>query len=111
MNIGTKLRGLREDRDLTQQDIADYLQIDRKTYNRYEQSKHEIKVDVIVKLAVYYNISMDYICGITNYETPLKTEDNSIIRNKLTSKQILLLEKYEKNKDLQKAVDKLLDIK
>ena len=110
MIIYERLRNLREDHDLTQQEIADILQIDRKTYLRYEKGLNEIKIDLLVKLARYYKVSTDFICGLTDQS---KTNENKSPKTKqeLTAKQIALVNNYENNPDLQKAVDKLLDIK
>lgn len=58
------LRGLREDRDLTQQDIADLLKIGRTMYRRYESGQTEIPVRHLKTLCVYYGISSDYILGL-----------------------------------------------
>lgn len=108
MEIQQRLKDIREDRELSQQEVADYLKIDRKTYCRYEKGHHEIKVDVLVKLAQYYNLSLDYITGITN--VPEKLNSSRHLNQQLNSKQLKLIHQYEHNKEFQKAVDKLLDI-
>lgn len=61
-----RLRDLREDCDKTQKDIADYLGILQNQYHRYETGKREIPFHLAVKLAEYYNVSLDYIAGLTN---------------------------------------------
>lgn len=58
-----RLRDLREDSDKTQQDIADYLNMHRSVYRRYESGEREIPVWALEKLADLYNTSIDYIVG------------------------------------------------
>ena len=61
-----RLRDLREDCDKTQKEIADYLGIIQNQYHRYETGKREIPYHMAIKLAKYYNVSLDYIAGMTN---------------------------------------------
>lgn len=63
---------MREDRDLTQQQIATYLQCDQSLYSKYEREEREIPLNIIVKLAVYYQTSIDYLVGLTEEKTPPK---------------------------------------
>jgi transcriptional regulator with XRE-family HTH domain len=65
MNYAERIRALREDSDQTQSDIAALLQIGQRTYCDYELGKTRIPVDSLIILARYYNVSMDYICGIS----------------------------------------------
>ncbi len=60
-----RLRDLREDRDLNQKTVADLLNIHQTTYSDYELGKLNIPVNVLVKLADFYNTSIDYIVGRT----------------------------------------------
>ena len=64
MEIYEVLRGLREDRDLTQKEIADYLKIGRTMYRRYETGITEIPVRHLKSLCQFYGISADYILGL-----------------------------------------------
>ena len=57
------IRNLREDNDKTQQEIADYLNIKQTTYSKYELGKINIPIEVFVKLADYYGVSVDYLVG------------------------------------------------
>lgn len=61
-----RLRDLREDSDRTQQEVADYLNMHRSVYRRYESGEREIPVWAIVKLAELYHTSTDYILGLTD---------------------------------------------
>lgn len=60
------IRNLREDRDKKQQEIADYLHIKQTTYSKYELGKINIPIDVFIKLADYYHVSVDYLLGRTD---------------------------------------------
>ena len=59
------IRALREDSDYTQREIAGLLGIGQRTYSDYESGKTRIPVDSLIVLAKHYNVSMDYICGLT----------------------------------------------
>ena len=61
-----RLEDLRRDADKTQQEIADVLNCKREVYRRYEKGIHEIPAWALVKLAEYYDTSVDYILGLTN---------------------------------------------
>lgn len=65
-----RLKDLREDKDMVQKEIADYLGIDQRVYSNYETGKREIPTRFVVKLALFYNTSADYILGITNITAP-----------------------------------------
>ena len=59
------LRNLREDKDLTQQNIADYLKIGRTMYRRYETGETEIPIRHLKALCILYGVSADYILGLS----------------------------------------------
>lgn len=61
-----RLRDLREDKDLFQKDIAQVLETSQKQYSRWETGEQELPMHNFVKLAVFYNVSLDYIAGLTN---------------------------------------------
>jgi transcriptional regulator with XRE-family HTH domain len=61
-----RIRSLREDFDLTQAKIAALLNVGQKTYSDYELGKSRIPVDSLIVLAAFYNVSMDYICGVSD---------------------------------------------
>lgn len=69
-----RIRDLREDRDLTQQDVAYHLGQHLTTYRRWETGIHEVPAIIIKELALYYNITADYLLGITNDPQPLPTK-------------------------------------
>ena len=59
------IRNRREDNDKTQQEVADYLNVKQTTYSKYELGKINIPVDVFIKSADYYGVSVDYLVGRT----------------------------------------------
>ena len=61
-----RIRDLREDKDLRQEDIAPILQISREQYSRWERGAQEIPFHHVITLAKYYRVSIDYIAGLTN---------------------------------------------
>lgn len=65
-----RLREMREDKDLFQKDIANYLNIDQSNYSKYELEKINIPIDIIYKLADYYNCSIDYLLYRTDEKKP-----------------------------------------
>ena len=64
MNYAERIRALREDCDKTQVEIAQLLKVGQRTYCDYELGKTRIPVDSLIILAKFYNVSMDYICGL-----------------------------------------------
>lgn len=65
-----RLKDLREDRDLTQKKIAEYLHIKQNTYSQYENGQRQIPLEMLVSLAQYYGTSLDYIVGLTDNKKP-----------------------------------------
>ncbi len=63
MKMRLRIRDLREDNDLTQKQICEYLICDQSLYSKYERGEREIPLNLIIKLADYYNVSLDYITG------------------------------------------------
>ena len=61
-----RLRDLREDNDITQTQIASVLNIKQNTYSQYENGKRQMPLELLWKLADYYNTSIDYLVGRTN---------------------------------------------
>lgn len=66
-----QIRDLREDNDLTQADIAAILNITQRTYSRYENDDRAIPLEQLVRLAEYYNTSVDYLLDRTDKKTLL----------------------------------------
>ena len=59
-----RIRDLREDNDLTQAQVAEYLNMKQPQYNRYERGLRDIPSDILIALARLYNTSTDYILGL-----------------------------------------------
>ena len=70
MNYYQRLRDIREDHDLTQKDIAELLKTTRQQVSKWESGIQMMGVDKYIKLAEYYNISLDYLLGLI--DTPNK---------------------------------------
>ena len=66
-----RLRDIREDRDLKQSDIASVLEIHRQAYARYESGQVEMPIRHYKTLARYYQVSIDYLCSLVDYEKKL----------------------------------------
>ncbi len=72
--IFENIRNLREDNDKTQVELAEYLHVKQTTYSKYELGKINIPIEVFIKLADYYDVSVDYLLGRTQHK---KTADSS----------------------------------
>lgn len=66
--IFCNIRNLREDNDKTQQELAEYLNVKQTTYSKYELGKINIPIEVFLKLADYYDVTVDYLLGRTSNE-------------------------------------------
>ena len=70
MKMNLRIRDMREDQDLKQKQIAEYLLCDQSLYSKYERGERELPLRLAVKLAEYYGVSMDYLLGLTDVRTP-----------------------------------------
>ena len=61
-----RIRDLREDKDLTQKQMADILHCSQQVYSNYELGQRDIPTAILIKLSSLYNVSVDYLLGITN---------------------------------------------
>lgn len=73
MEYRIRIRNLREDHDRTQQEIAEYLGTSQTMYARYERGANEMPVRHLMNLARYYNVDMNYICGLSSRKNPFPT--------------------------------------
>ena len=71
-----RIRNLREDRDLTQAEVAKFLNVEQNTYSQYETGVLYYPLDVVIKLAVFYNTSVDYLVGLTDIQKPYPRNKN-----------------------------------
>lgn len=67
----TRLKDMREDKDLTQEQCAQIAYISKNSYIRYEKGERIPPLDVMISFAKFYNVSLDYLAGITNDKKPL----------------------------------------
>jgi len=67
--IYPNIRNLREDNDKKQIELANYLNVKQTTYSKYELGKINIPVEIFIKLADYYDVSVDYLLGRTKEKT------------------------------------------
>ena len=65
-----RIRELREDRDIKQITIAQYLNMSQNGYSQYETETNKVPVEVLKKLAIFYNTSIDYLTELTNEQKP-----------------------------------------
>ena len=65
-----RLKAIREDRDITQKTLSEFLNIKQNTYSQYENGQRQLPIDTLIKLAEYFDTSTDYILGLT--DTPQK---------------------------------------
>ena len=61
-----RIRDLREDRDLRQRQVADYLNCSQQVYSNYELGQRDIPTEVLIKLATFYDVSVDYLLDQTS---------------------------------------------
>lgn len=65
-----KLKELREEADIKQSTLANYLHIKQNTYSQYENGHRQLPIDILIKLAEFYNVSTDYILELTSEKEP-----------------------------------------
>ena len=65
IDVKLRIRDLREDNDLTQQEVAAYLHCDQSLYSKYERGERDLPLDYFMKLGQYYKVSLDYLTGLT----------------------------------------------
>ena len=70
MNYTERIRNLREDNDLTQKFISKKIHVAQTTYSDYENGTVRIPVECLIRLADFYNVDMNYICGISKHKNP-----------------------------------------
>lgn len=68
--IYRRIRDLREDKDITQKEMARILNCSQQVYSNYELGQRDIPTDILIKLARIHNVSVDYILGLTDISTP-----------------------------------------
>ena len=69
-NYYPRLKDMREDHDLSQQAVAEYLDMKQPQYSRYERGLRDVPTDILIRLARLYGTSVDYLLGLTNEIKP-----------------------------------------
>ena len=100
---GKRLRDLREKKNVSQAEVANFLGIERTTYTAYESGKSR-PVRCLNELAQYYNVSVDYILGLSEYPLPKEIRFDSLAEKEKT----LLLNYWELNETGRKKVDEYI---
>lgn len=78
-NYYPRLRDLREDRDLTQLQVAQMLGMKQPQYCRYERGLRDVPTDILIRLATFYGTSVDYLLGLTNEIRPYRRSENHFV--------------------------------
>ena len=70
MNYAERMRNLRQLNDLSQKKVADMLGVAQTTYSQYELEKRPMPIDYLIALCKFYNVSADYMLGLSNRKNP-----------------------------------------
>ena len=70
MQMKTRIRDMREDADLNQKTIAEYLLCDQSLYSKYERDERALPLELAVRLAEFYHVSVDYLLFLTDEKKP-----------------------------------------
>ena len=73
-----RIRNLRIEKDLTQKQLSDILNLKQNTYSQYEIGVLNYPVELLIKLSEYYDTSVDYLLGLTDEKTPYRRKNQSI---------------------------------
>ena len=84
-----RIRDLREDADLTQKQVADKLYLHLTQYRRYERGESEVPLNIAINIAKLYNVSLDYIAGLTN-------EKQGLTKSTLDDEETVLIKNFRK---------------
>lgn len=109
MNYYQRLKDLREDHDIKQADIAKIINTTQQQICKYETGKQMMGIDKYIKLAEFYNVSIDYLAGVIETPKPLHEKFNPNPTS-ITTKEQKILKAYKDHPEMQEAIDKLLDI-
>lgn len=67
-----RIRDMREEKGMTQQQVADYLMCDQSLYSKYERGEREVPLELMVKLAKLFETSIDYLVKLTDHKQPYR---------------------------------------
>ena len=71
-----RIRDMREDMDLTQKQVADMLNCSQQVYSNYELGQRGIPTDILIKIAKLYNVTTDYLLGLSDVKNPYSGEND-----------------------------------
>ena len=77
-----RLKDIREDLDITQKQVADYLHVKQNTYSQYENGHRQLPLELLVQLALYFQTSADYILGLTDERRPYPRAIGVVLQKK-----------------------------
>ena len=77
MDMILRIRDLREDRDLKQREMAELLLCDQSLYSKYERGERELPLHLAIQLAEFYDVSVDYLVGLTDEPAPYPRRRNA----------------------------------
>lgn len=100
-----RLRDLREDRDLTQKDLAEELYMQTTQYRRYETGERSLSLETAVALAEFYNVSLDYLAELTDYNGKIETSELSV-----DEKQLLTYFRKLNSKDKERLLERAMTL-
>lgn len=103
-NTAQIIRGLREDNDLKQADLAKVLSVSQQYYSKYETGQYELPIRHIITLAKFYNISSDYLLGLTDSSAAFI---NSAVKTPI---QVLIDDILDLNDNSKKAVKDYVEL-
>lgn len=107
MGYYQRLKDLKEDADITQKQVSEIIDVSVNHYGKYERGETDIPFEKVIILAKYYDVSLDYIAGFTNYK-------HGEYNNEFSNDELLLIKKYrmltERNKGKHEVLlDQLID--
>lgn len=76
MEYYERIKELREDRDISQEELSKLLNISQQTLSQYENNKRKLPIDLLKKYAIIFNVTTDYILGINENESKIKNQIN-----------------------------------
>lgn len=114
MALYRRIRDLREDSDISQKTVAEYLGTTAQYYGRYEQGQAELPFERAIQLGKFYNVSLDYLAGLTDNKRGIgadeiigrlnETSDKLSRSNDKLNRHAELIEKYERLSDTSKLI-------
>ncbi|WP_099832354.1 helix-turn-helix domain-containing protein [Streptococcus suis] len=117
VKIGERLRSLRIDNSKSKQELSIYLDITESSYNRYEQGTRQPDIESLIKLAIFYNVSLDYLLGRDDIEMPVFEREKVLSYKDLVDLGLNgkfahgIISEIDKSKPFEKRIRSSLDDK